>query len=219
MNELAKALAQAQAEMKAAQLDATNPFFKSKYSTLASVIEAVKPLSKYGISFTQGTITKDNGEAILITRLMHESGSSVEFEIPILSSKKDMQTFGSALTYARRYGLSAIAGISSDEDDDGNQSKPQQPEKPINKAQKVSTSQITRLWAIAAQYKWKKEDVEIFIKHRWGVSSTKDLTQESYNNVCGTLGKMNFESAKALLIKEGYMKVPNLAPGGNDGKS
>lgn len=221
MNELAKALAQAQAEMKAAQLDATNPFFKSKYATLASVIEAIKPLAKNGISFTQGTVTREHGDVFLITKLLHGSGDFVEFETPILCAKKDMQTFGSALTYARRYGLSAIAGISSDEDDDGNQTKVQDrpPEKTVNKTQKVSTSQLTRLWAITNQHKWKKEDIESFIKNRWKISSTKDLTQESYNNVCGTVAKMSFESAKALLIKEGYLKIPNLAPGGDNGKN
>jgi len=62
-----------------------------------------------------------DGSYVLKTVVMHESGESMEGYQPVLSAKADAQSMGSALTYARRYGLCAALGlVSGDEDDDGN---------------------------------------------------------------------------------------------------
>ena len=74
IKELATALCKAQSEMKFAVKDAANPFFKSRYADLASVIEAVKlPFANNGISFVQGTDFEDTA-VIIETMLMHSSG-------------------------------------------------------------------------------------------------------------------------------------------------
>jgi len=115
IGKLAEALAKAQGEMSFAKKDSVNPFFKSKYADLASVIEAVRePFSKNGLSYSQ--FVEDD---YLCTMLMHSSNEWILGKIKILNPKGDMQGLGSAMTYARRYGLSAIAGVSQD-DDDGN---------------------------------------------------------------------------------------------------
>lgn len=118
-NEIAAALAKAQAAMKNAVLDKTNPHFKNRYASLASVRDAVTPaLAANGISVAQPLDIAD-GQAVVLTRLQHASGQWIESVCPIPPTP-DMQKMGSAITYARRYSLSAICGIAADEDDDAN---------------------------------------------------------------------------------------------------
>ena len=120
IKELAAALAKAQGSMGAAIKDAANPFFKSKYSDLASVIEAIKkPLSENGLSFVQGTDFDDTSAVIVETMLMHSSGEWLSSRIRMTPVKPDPQGIGSCITYAKRYGLQALIGVPSD-DDDGN---------------------------------------------------------------------------------------------------
>lgn len=119
IGQLALALSKAQGQMKFAAKDANNPFFKSKYADLASVIEAIKvPLSANGIAFVQATDFEDNA-VIVETILLHESGEWISGKLRMQPTKNDPQGVGSAVTYAKRYGLQAIAGVPSD-DDDGN---------------------------------------------------------------------------------------------------
>lgn len=120
INEIATALAKAQGEMKNAPLNKTNPHFKSRYADLAAIRDATVPaLSKHGISVTQGTEVIAAG-MLLCTRLMHSSGQWIESTYPIDADMAKPQAVGSALTYAKRYGLASICGIAADEDDDGN---------------------------------------------------------------------------------------------------
>lgn len=116
-NELSAALAKAQAATQAAKFDKTNPHFKNKYASLAAVIDAIrKPFADNGLSYTQATEIRDGG-FVLVTTLRHASGQWVSSEHPLPTGAKP-QELGSALTYARRYSLSAIACIAADEDDD-----------------------------------------------------------------------------------------------------
>jgi hypothetical protein len=116
LSKLATALVKAQAEIKFAAKDSSNPFFKSKYADLPAVIEAVKPaLNKHGISFLQ-IVTLDGVE----TMLLHESGEFISGVTPVVTAKaNDPQALGSAISYAKRYGLQAIVGVPADVDDDG----------------------------------------------------------------------------------------------------
>ena len=123
IGELAKALAAAQGEMTAASKDGTNPHFKSRYATLASVWDAIRgPLSRNGLSVSQVLETPDAGPGVIVrTILLHTSGQWIcsRYVMPI-PDKLTPQAVGSAITYARRYALSAIVGIAPDDDDDGN---------------------------------------------------------------------------------------------------
>lgn len=125
LNELATALAKAQADIKNAAFNKINPHFKSKYADLAAIRDAVTPaLAKNNLSIVQMT-GEDNGRLIVKTRLLHGSGQWLQSEYPITNDINSPQKMGSALTYARRYSLAAICGIASEEDDDGNEaSKP-----------------------------------------------------------------------------------------------
>ena len=116
-NELAAALALAKSSMKAAVFNKTNPHFKNKYADLAAVLDAIRlPLAANKISVTQTTEVRDGG-FVLVTTLRHASGQWVASEYPLPQTARP-QELGSALTYARRYSLSAIACIAADEDDD-----------------------------------------------------------------------------------------------------
>lgn len=122
INEIAAALAKAQGVMKNAPLNKVNPHFKSKFADLASVRDAVLPaLTANGIAVVQTLELDDTiaGQCFVDTRLLHVSGQWIESSCPIPNGG-DMQKMGSAITYARRYSLSAICGIAADEDDDAN---------------------------------------------------------------------------------------------------
>lgn len=116
---IAKALAAAQAEMTKAVKDSVNPHFSSKYADLGSVMDACMPaLNKNGIAVIQPIRDGENGRSV-VTKFIHESGEILENAVPIIVGKNDMQGLGSAITYARRYGLMMLSGIAP-EDDDGN---------------------------------------------------------------------------------------------------
>lgn len=120
INELATALSKAQSEISPAIKDSNNPFFKSKYADLSSIWNACRePLTKNGLSILQ-TMDIKEGAQVLVTTLAHSSGQWVRSYLPILNEKNNAQGLGSAITYNRRYALSAIVGIICDEDDDGN---------------------------------------------------------------------------------------------------
>lgn len=126
---LAKALSAAQGEMGGAVKDASNPFFKSSYADLGSVIRAIKEsFANNGLSYTQFPV-RDEAGAGVETILMHESGQWIKSHYTLPLAKFDAQSAGSCLTYARRYALQAIAGIPA-VDDDGNQANAAAPAAP-----------------------------------------------------------------------------------------
>ena len=121
--ELSKAFVKTQKELKQPLKDANNPYFKSKYVPLENVVESItKSASKNGLAFSQFPSQDENGMTTVGTVVMHESGEWIEYDpIKIKPVKNDPQAVGSAITYAKRYALSAIFGITSDQDDDGNE--------------------------------------------------------------------------------------------------
>ena len=131
INELAAALATAQGSISAAKYDGTNPHLKNRYTTLSAVWDAIrKPLSDNGLAVVQ-VVDMDSDGMILSTRLMHSSGQYIEAVYPITAGEargiSGAQAIGSALTYARRYSLTALIGVVSDDDDDGNSAGDQKP--------------------------------------------------------------------------------------------
>lgn len=116
--QICAALIKAQADMGAVLRNAENPHLRSKYADLTSVIDAVMPaLNAAGIAVIQPALSVD-GERFVDTVLLHTSGESLSCRVPLILQKNDMQGYGSAVTYARRYGLMAMTGVAP-EDDDG----------------------------------------------------------------------------------------------------
>lgn len=125
---LIEALNAFQQKYHAAGKDGTNPFFKSKYTTLSQALLAVQPATEFGLCHTQlnDFVMTPDGEiiTIVITKLMHVSGDEPlisKFPVPKIPTnvKNVHQEAGSAQTYARRYGLLSVYGLAND-DDDGN---------------------------------------------------------------------------------------------------
>lgn len=109
--EIAAAMALAQAEMGGAQKGANNPFFKSSYADLGSVIAAVKaPFAAHGLSYVQFP-SMDDGMVAVTTRIMHKSGEWLEGTIKAPLAKNDAQAVGACISYLRRYSLQSAAGI------------------------------------------------------------------------------------------------------------
>lgn len=119
IGKLAEALAIAQSEFKAAIKDSKNPFFKSNYADLCSVVDASRSaLTKQGLAVIQTTDINDlDGKCSLKTILAHKSGEWIAGMYPLKAVKDDPQGFGSCITYAKRYAYAAICGVITDDDD------------------------------------------------------------------------------------------------------
>jgi hypothetical protein len=127
INDLAAALSKAQGQITGALKDSANPFFKSKYADLASCWDACRgPLSANNLAVTQfpETIATQFEKTVeratyLVTTLLHGSGQWMRSSLLVQPKDDTPQAMGSALTYARRYALTAIVGVAQ-VDDDGN---------------------------------------------------------------------------------------------------
>lgn len=117
IKDLAAALAKAQGEMGGAVKDSANPFFKSKYADLSSVMDACRgPLAKHGLSVVQSP-SSDGARVSVETLLLHTSGQWIR-GVASASAKDDQpQSIGSAITYLRRYALQSFAGVAPEDDD------------------------------------------------------------------------------------------------------
>lgn len=120
MSELEKAFLKAQRAMEGVSKDSTNPFFKAKYASYDSLVQAVKkPLNDAGLSFRHTSEWADNIYFVGSYLIYGETGEKSEiFKMP--TKVGNAQETGSALSYARRYTLGSLVGVPSYEDDDGN---------------------------------------------------------------------------------------------------
>jgi len=147
INELATALNKAQSGMTGAKKGATNPFFKKSYSDFSMVIEAIsQPFADNGLCFVQAAEMNEM-KAAVTTRIMHVSGQYIESVTELPPTKNDAQGVGSAISYAKRYGLQALAGVPSVDDDGQDAVKHQTTAKKTTKASltEVETKAIDAL--------------------------------------------------------------------------
>lgn len=123
LNELSMALVKAQAEFEPLSKSASG--YGYKYVPFDAIISATRPiLAKHGLAFVQlPTRAQASGVVGLTTRLIHASGQwledTAEYPVPDVGRSNDAQAYGAAITYARRYALSALLGLATDEDTDG----------------------------------------------------------------------------------------------------
>lgn len=142
---LAAALSAFQNEVKQPLKDKKNPFFNSKYVPLENIVEVINNTAhSHGLSFIQYP-TSSESKVGIVTVLMHNSGEFIQTEpVYVTPKNNDPQSVGSAITYLKRYSLSAVFGITSDEDDDGNQATHAAPKRQdaITAKQKTEISQF-----------------------------------------------------------------------------
>lgn len=118
MQNIAKALSKFHQLVPDIPRDASNPYFKSKYAPLETILPTIKkPLADSELVFTQIPV----GLNALKTMLIHvPTGEAIEGIYEMTPTKNDPQGEGSTLTYMRRYALVAMLGLNTEEDDDGN---------------------------------------------------------------------------------------------------
>lgn len=129
--EISKALSSAQAALgnpprtkTVAVVSKSGARYTFKYAPLESILDFIrKPMADNGLSMVQAIGTEMEGtirQLSLTTRLCHSSGEWMESVIPILLDGGGAQAMGSAITYARRYALTALLNLATEDDDDGN---------------------------------------------------------------------------------------------------
>ena len=177
INELATALSKVQAKLEGAKMDGSNPFFKSKYATLFSVWEASrKSLTDNGLSVVQTCSVGESEGLIVDTTLLHSSGQWISGELAIKPAKNDPQGVGSAITYARRYGLASIIGICP-EDDDAESAMERKPTAQMPNS-KTSPAQLKKIYAVAKEKGYSEELATSIMVREFGTGHSKELTKK-----------------------------------------
>lgn len=202
ISELAKAFAKTQQDLKQPLKDAENPFFKSTYVPLENVAESItETATKNGLSFSQEP-SFDDGMVTVTTLVMHNSGEWIEYApLKLKPVKNDPQAYGSAITYAKRYALSAIFGITSDKDDDGNEAT--HPQKPQRQQRATKQAQVKQ-YISAEKAKQYEDDVQALIDatgqndgsimgallNHVGATMIKNITTDKVNEAEAFIAKM-----------------------------
>ena len=153
MIELSKALGIFRKQVSAVKKDADNPFFKSKYADLPSILEVIKdPLEESGLCLYHTMKGTENGYVVITTITHQESGEKIESEFPVFGNKP--QEIGSSISYARRYNIQAMLDIPT-EDDDGNQA---------NTASRTKTvsQEPQKPWMKEPEFEKMKENISMF---------------------------------------------------------
>ncbi len=155
--------------------------YSYKYADLADVLEAVRPvLNKHGLSISQSSVSEE-GKIGVVTRIYHMSGHVETFGPLLLPAGGDARSAGSAITYARRYGLCAALGIAPDDDDDGEAAREPEP-KPTRSDVEVSPGD------------WLKTSVEAFTK--W----TSDERNNAYKDAMSSVEWVRVSSMERAVI-------------------
>jgi hypothetical protein len=164
MKSIASALAAAQIGMGKALKQSTNPHFKRKYADLGNVMDACLPaLNEAGIAVIQPAGEDETGRYVETVFIHGESGEKLSCRVPLIIDQNNMQRYGSAVTYARRYGLMAMAGIAP-EDDDGHAASQSTPQQQQRKAAPEPKQEAVDK---ACEYIHEATDMDE-LKRRWG---------------------------------------------------
>lgn len=193
LNEFFAALAKATTQFKPVLKQNTNPFFKSKYADLGTVIEATKEaLSKNGLALVQ--FPGVDGTAAVITSILgHSSGQYMGCVLKMPVSKGDAQGIGSAITYARRYAYQALVGVAAEEDDDANSAvtqpfqkpapKPKVEAKPFNPSDgMIDGAQRNKLWATAKKKGLDENQMRDFLG-KMGYEHTSEIPVSKFDSI------------------------------------
>lgn len=154
-----KALFAAQKAFKPVLKGAENPFFKSKYADLNSILEAVSDLLEAeGVMILQPVHT-DGTQNLVTTRLLHvESGEFVDSTMKLELTKLTMQELGSAVSYARRYTLQSLLTLQAEDDDGNKSSKPAKKEGTVTRGSFKREEKVAEVPAKSAKVSGETDD-------------------------------------------------------------
>jgi len=200
--ELAAAMAKAHGEYpKAIYKNKLNPFYKSGYSDLDNSLSFIRPiLAKNGLHFEQYTVLgKDDASVTLHSRITHVSGQWSETRAKLTPAKSDSQSYGSELSYKRRYQAEAILCISiSDEDDDGETNmKEDRKREAAGTALNTGVNVQKQAYATLNAHQWGQlqeslkgyPDLYEGVLTAYKVSSLSDLPQTKYEHIINQVRK------------------------------
>jgi len=211
MAELAKALVNVQSKLEGAKKDQENPFFKSKYADLTSVWNACRDLlANNGLSVVQTSSAIEGRELVLDTTLLHTSGEWISGQLSVPLAKSDPQGLGSAMTYARRYGLMAIVGICPEDDDAQSTIPAKKAEKPAQ-PKPATKSHINLEWLKESLDKlqdgnieaWSNANILSFLKTKYKVEGKR---------VSEAVTKLDQKQSQEFIaeVHEALTKLPKL---------
>lgn len=192
IKELATALAKAQGELKNVLKSGTAQY--GKYAELGPTLEEVRPVtSKHGLAIVQMPVLLDDATTGLTTQVMHLSGEWIRSTFAVKMQQQTPQGQGSAITYGRRYALSAMLGIAGDDDDGQEGSSGKDPEKGREAPKKPAAGSQTPQLATTAQKAHvaealrsqgvSDEDMRGELMERYGVANPERMTAEEAANV------------------------------------
>ena len=189
---LNSALVAALGELRNLAKDKVNPHFKSKFTSLDSILDATRPvLSKHGLAMSQEPCFED-GMAGVVTRIIHAGGESRESRLLLPLRDQSPQGAGGAITYARRYSAAAILGITSDEDLDGNES--------------ITPSKVTSKPVIAKPaFQPRKTDADKLAHEITAPEPVKTAVKDQWEVMFSTMEayKVSEEQVRSFLLSKG----------------
>lgn len=206
---IAAALVAFQSEVVDPKKGSDNPYFNSKYVPLDALVAAIrKPMANNGLSFMQFPIINDEKVGIKTT-ILHKSGEYIEGDpLYMKPIKQDPQAIGSAITYAKRYSLSAILGVAWEEDDDGNsasisdtnKNNPSKPSRPVKKeAPKRTPASTPHTQSTQSSGHSRSQMMIAIVKKARSVDNGEEIINEylKKNNI-DTINALSVEKLKEL---------------------
>jgi hypothetical protein len=190
---LAEALIAFQAEVpaitksKTVNVKTRTGSYSFSYAPYEVIMEQIKPLlSKHGLSIVQPLQATQDGRQFVSTILTHLSGEQIDSLAIVPLDGKSMQEIGSAITYMRRYALSSILGLVTDEDDDANIADGNEAEVTKSEDRKITQSETDVLKDKAALVGKNLDDV---IQSEVGDIPLDALTEPQARKVWTALNK------------------------------
>ena len=175
VKEISPALVAFQADIEAVKKGADNPFFKSKYADLPSILTAIKEdMESHGLAVIQSIEpTNDDGGLSCMTRIIHKSGEWIQTGVYLTAEKQTPQGYGSAITYLRRYGIQTALGLSAEDDDGNGAENPKK--KPATKSNRKPASKPSAKlpdWAVDCSAETQRQIKQIL---KWKGSQCQEL--------------------------------------------
>ena len=179
------------------------------YAPLEEVIEATrKALSDNGLAIMQPTKIIE-GKLIVETLLSHNSGEWIKGEILIESQDASPQSKGSALTYARRYALSSMLGVASEEDDDAERAMSEKAP-PENKVKAQPAKETGHYCSIHQQVFFKKGRMPVYAHPIKDANSQPILDEKGKQKWCNEVKDEKVKSTTETVAdaQEGNIPEP-----------
>jgi hypothetical protein len=182
-----KAMMAVQKDIQPVIKSTTNSFYKSKYADLAAVHEMIQPLlaeQELGIFTTPTTVMIDGSQFLhMNTMIYHSSNEWLSFNTLMPLPKVDPQGFGIALTYGRRYIITSLFNITT-EDNDGNlpqQSAKKVNPKPVQKDPTEIRKEVVSLGQDVYKDDWDKTKADLV---KWASNEKEtDINKADYNTL------------------------------------